>query len=422
MILKHARYLGPDYMLHTHDFRIEGSVITEIDDTLVALDSEEVIDCSSYLIYPTLADCHVHTPDTLLRGLFSDMRLHDWCNDTQQGKLQQELYDYIDHSVTTSEFRIMVLYAYLQYVKMGVGFIVETGQADLSCQALEDCIKEIGIRALVDWYDETPVSPIDCTRISRGTHLEEEESLEADELNRTVTRVNQQNVPLMTHCLETEFRRDESLRKFGKSTVKLLDYYNLLNEQAILFHCVETDDEDIKLLASRKACIVHCPVSNQVSGAHKMHLKALLEKKAHITLGTDYLTHDIWEVMRTTYAELKQTNLRDTHGAKDVWHMATKAAATIGEQSGYSGSIDVGGKADLLFIKDNLSLGPLVQLPTFSNVAFNTLTYTRPSMIEHVMIDGNWVVKSKVCTTIDEELIEKQYEAIARKVFHGRLL
>lgn len=143
------------------------------------------------------------------------------------------------------------------------------------------------------------------------------------------------------------------------------------------------------MLASSKATIVHCPVSNLISGARSMNLVDLLERGAHITLGTDFLTHDIWEVMRTTYAELKQSTRSEHFGASHVWGMATKAAAPIASASGYQGTIAVGAPADLLFVEDSLALSPLIETPGFSNVAYNTLIHTRPSMIKHVMLGGD---------------------------------
>ncbi len=223
MILKHTRFLGPDFSLHYQDIRIQNNVITDMQPSLQAEHEEEIVDCSGYLIYPTLADCHVHTPDTLLRGLFSDMSLHNWGNETEQGRLQTYLFEYLDNSVGTPAFETLVLYAYLQYVKSGVGFIVETGQADESSGILEACAEKIGIKALVDWYDETPNHELTCKHLQRGTHLPEEEDLDEKGLLEAIHRVEKTSWPLMTHCLETRFRREEVLRKFGISTVELLE-------------------------------------------------------------------------------------------------------------------------------------------------------------------------------------------------------
>ena len=413
MLLTNTSYLTPEFALHRGDIRIENSMITAIESSLPRREAEQVIDCTDLLIYPALADCHVHTPDTLFRGLFSDMSLHAWCNDTVQGKLQSQLFDYVDNAVGTPDFRTLTLYAYLQYLKAGIGCIVESGQADNSSRLLEECAKEIGIKALVDWYQEIPKHEIDSPLLARGTHLPEEEDLEQATLKETITSVEENHWPLMTHCLETTFRREEILRKFGCSTVELLDKHKLLDEQTILFHCIETSETDVRLLAQSKALLVHCPVANNITGEHAMDLANLLENRARIALGTDFLTHDIWEVMRTTYSELKQIKDADAYKAKTVWEFAT----TSPFPSLYQGRIEPGCRADLLFVHNSLALSPLVQTQEFSNIAYNTLMHTRADLINSVMIDGKFVIRNGACTTLDEQALENSYRLLVQRLF-----
>ena len=418
MLLTNTRYLDETFHLKHADIRTTSSKIGMIEPHIEPFEGEEVFDCSSYLLYPGLIDAHVHTPDTLLRGLFCDKSLHQWCDESEQGCLQQRLFDYLDGSVPTDAFRTLVQYAYLRYLKAGVVCIVETGQADFSCQALERAVRETGIKALVDWYDEKPKENILSDTIARGTHLPEEEELDQIGLEAAKARVAAGQRPLMTHCLETTFRRAESLRKFGLSTVKLLAREGMLDKNTILFHCIETDEEDKHLLCESQAHVVHCPVSNQLCSEGSMALEQLLDGQARIGLGTDFLTHDIWEVMRTTYRELKMSSHPQRWNAEHVWKLAT----TTPIPQLYQGSIKVGNSADLLFIEDSLDLSPLVELPTFSNVAFNTLTFTRGEHIREVRVNGKWVIRDRKSSLLDEKELEKQYRGLLTEVFAKHLI
>lgn len=418
MLLTNTRYLDETFHLKSADIRISGTKIGMIEPHLEPAVGEEVFDCSSYLLYPGLIDAHVHTPDTLLRGLFCDKSLHQWCDESEQGRLQQRLFDYLDGSVPTDAFRTLVQYAYLRYLKSGVTCIVETGQADSSCQVLEDTAQQAGMKALLDWYEEIPEGSNRSDTIVRGTHLPEEEELDQAGLEAAKERVAAGQGPLMTHCLETTFRRQEALRKFGISTVKLLDREGLLGKDTLLFHCIETDEEDKQLLCESQAYLVHCPVSNQLCSEGTMALGQLLQGGARIGLGTDFLTHDIWEVMRTTYRELKMDSHPERWKAEHVWKLATTSPAP----QLYQGSIEVGNSADLLFIEDSLSLSPLVELPTFSNVAFNTLTFTRSEHIREVMVNGKWVIRQGKSVLLDEQEIETTYRSLLAEIFSNQLL
>ena len=418
MLLTNTRYLDETFHLRQADIRITGATIEQIEPHLEPVEGEEVCDCSSYLLYPGLIDAHIHTPDTLLRGLFCDKSLHQWCDDSEQGSLQQRLFTYLDESVPTETFITLVQYAYLRYLKTGVVCIVETGQADFSCQILETTAQETGIKALVDWYDETPNKGPVADTIKRGTHLPEEEDLDQAGLEATKARVAAGQGPLMTHCLETLFRRQEALRKFGISTVKLLNREGLLGKDTLLFHCIETDEEDKQLLCESQAYLVHCPVSNQLCSEGTMALEQLLEAGARIGLGTDFLTHDIWEVLRTTYRELKMGSHPERWKAEHVWKLAT--SSPVPEL--YQGCIKEGNSADLLFIEDSLDLSPLVELPTFSNAAFNTLTYTRNEHIRQVMVNGKWVIRQGKSVLLDEERLEARYRSCLAEVFSKELI
>jgi len=417
MILKRATYLGSDHHLHTQDIRVSGSVISQIQETLEPEEKERIIDCSSFIIVPALADCHVHTPDTLLRGIHRDMSLASWGDGSKQGQLQQRLYDYIDTSVGTEEFKTLVLYSYMQYLRQGVGFIVETGQADNSSSILEECALQIGLKALIDYYDEYPTTNPASATISRGIHLPEEEDLTAKLLEEVRKKCATDHPYLMTHCLETSCRRSEVIRKFGMSTVELLAKKHMLDKRSILFHCVEASEQDITLLASHQANVVHCPVSNTRSGSGSMNLCAMLEQEINITLGTDYLSHDMWETMRATYGELKQGMKPHLYDARTVVDMATRNAAPIARETSYQGTIEVGSGADLLFLTAHHAISPIIDTPDFSNVAHNLLIHARPEMITHVMVNGKWVIRHKVFVTIDETEVLRKYAEIVNKLF-----
>lgn len=417
MILKCATYLGTDYRLHTHDIRVSGSVISQIQENLEPEEKESIIDCASFIIIPALADCHVHTPDTLLRGVHRDMPLSSWGDESKQGQVQQMLYDYLDNAVEKEEFRTLVLYSYMQYLRQGVGFIVETGQADNSSSILQECAQQIGLKALVDYYDEDSAKTPPTATISHGIHLPEEENLTATLLDKVRHCCETEHPYLMTHCLETSSRRTEIHKKFGKSTIELLATNHMLDNRSILFHCIEASEQDIILLAKHHANVVHCPISNTHSGSGTMSLCTMLEHGVNISLGTDYLSHDMWETMRSTYGELKQGMKPHLYDARTVMSMATRNAAHFANETSYQGTIEEGSGADLLFLNAHHAISPIIDTPKFSNATHNLLIHTRPEMIKHVLINGKWVIRNKAFVTIDEHEVLSRYAEVVNTLF-----
>ena len=421
MLILNAHYIDGTYRLVEGDIRIENSRVVQLGHVLVPFSDEEILLADNLLIIPALADCHIHTPDTLMRGLFRDMALSDWCGDSPQGRLQKQAFDYLDNAVGSEDFHTLVLHGYLQYVRQGVGFVVESGQADGASMVLQQGMEEIGLKGVVDLYIDTHPRKSRPVSILHGTHVPEEEDLDADSLAEAIAASVGISLdggchPIMTHCLETVFRRQEVLRKFGASTVEVLRRNALLGPGTLLFHCVQVDEADIATIGSTGTLVVHCPVSNLWSGAGRMPLVPMLAQGIPILLGTDFLQHDFWEVMRTAYYGLKEQSM-GCYGINDVFAMATTNAEHIGGSSLYKGVVREGAPADLTFIRMDDCLKPLVEVPGFSNSLHNVITQTKPDMVRHLMVDGKWIMRDRKVLTVDEDSIEAGYRRICGNLF-----
>jgi len=418
MLLTNTRFIGEDLTLHHKDIRIEDETIVDIGDHLRRVDGESDLDCSALLILPALADCHVHSPDTLLRGLFTGVEMEHWCNDLPQGRMQAQLFEYLDHAVGSEDFETLVLFSYLTYLHNGVGFIVETGQADDSHKILASCAERIGLKALVDWYDELPTEESGCARIAIGQHLPEEEDLTETLLEDAVRRKRERpQATLMTHCQENRRRVDEILRKFGKSTVRLMHEHGLLDDRSLLFHCIDVSQDDIELLAMSKATAVCCPVSTMRIGEGMMPVMRMRERGINLVLGTDFPDHDIWDSMRFLATSLSASPSRMHDVPSLVFSMATRYAQPVGRQVAYSGVIACGHRADLCFLRHEWEAGPLIGNTGFSTVPDNLITWGHRSLVRHLMINGRFVLFDGSCTTVDERAIRDSYARILQTLF-----
>ena len=421
MLLKNAAYIGPDLRLHHDDLRIENTIISQIAPHLSPKQDEEVHECTGMVLIPALADCHVHTPDTLFKGLFNGMPMIEWCNDTPQGRLQKRLFDYLDTHARTPEFRTLVLYAYVQYVKQGIACIVESGQADDSQTVLHACAREIGLKALVDYYDQYDPSVPTENAISIGTHLPEEEDLTPELLHEVQKRCSTASPWLMTHCLETDWRLADIQEKFGASTVQVMRESSLLNEKSILFHCIQVTEQDIAAIGEAHATVVCCPVSTLRGSEGLMPLQRMLAHNVNITIGTDFIQHDIWDSIRCMYTAMSDPEFPTIDREAAVFAMATSNAGTIFNDNGYSGLIQLGASADICCIVHTAELDPLVESPEFSNVLHNVLMQGGKDKVRHLMVNGVFVVYDGVCQTIDEEQVVSEYRnLVARLVVESR--
>lgn len=409
MKLKNVTYLNSNMKFETQSIEIQnGEIRLNINDA----NDEEAIDCSDYFVIPGLVNAHFHSYSPLTKGLMKEMPLQDWSNDTEQGKVQQLFFEYIDNEVSEEAFLCVAQKSYIDMVKNGVTFVSDSDPQ--SPKLLSDAINEIGIRGIVDAYEEIGdyYSRSDGN-VLFGTHLLEEEDFTNTELNNLKDTKDKYNPIMMTHCLENEWRSNIVKSDFGRSSIDIYNELGLLDDKTVLFHGVYMSKNDIDLVAKHKSSVVHCPISNLDTGAGVADVSYMLETGVNVCLGTDYSHTDMWELMKLTYYLLKINNPVNKYTAEDIFKMATlNGAKAYGLQEGI-GKIKDGYKADLVFIKKSQDLEPLLNNEAFSNYLHNLLFYSNEDSVQHVMVDGKWIMKDRELLTIDEGKIESIYNHIA---------
>src|SRR5690625_4852375 len=414
MRLKNVTFLNDNMKFETRDFSIKNKTISfNIDDR----DKEGSMECKDYLVIPGLVNAHFHSYSPLAKGLMQEMALQDWCNDSEQGKIQRLLLDYLDNEISEKDFAYVAQKSYVDMVKSGVTFVSDSDPQ--SPQLLSDVMNEIGIRGIIDTYEEIGEYYNKSEgNILFGTHLLEEEDMTNDELLNLKETKDKYKTIMMTHCLENEWRLNIVKSKFGKSSIDLYNEMDLLDDKIVLFHGVYMSGEDIELVAKHKSSVVHCPISNLDTGAGVADVNSMLEKDVNVCLGTDYAHTNVWELMRLTYYLLKINNPVNKYSAEDVFKMATVNGANAYKLQDDIGQIKEGYKADFVFIEKDADLEPLLNKANFSTYLYNLLFYSKSDSVQHVMIDGKWVMKDRKLITVDEEKVVSKYNQIAEGFLH----
>lgn len=113
------------------------------------------------------------------------------------------------------------------------------------------------------------------------------------------------------HLAETKMEFDDSMKKWKMTPVQYLDSLNILDNNSLLHHCVWLTNTDIKIIAKRKANVVHCPLSNLKLGSGIAPVAKMLDEGINVALGTDGAASsnrlDIWEAGK--FAALLQKGL-----------------------------------------------------------------------------------------------------------------
>ncbi|MDV2582039.1 amidohydrolase family protein [Alkalibacillus haloalkaliphilus] len=408
MILKNVTFLNKNMKFETRDIEITDGEISFNTNS----HSNNMMDCEDYIVIPGLINGHFHSYSSLAKGLMKEMSLPDWCNDSEQGKVQQAFFDYLDEVLSEEDFVHIAQKSYLDMIKHGVTFVSDSDPGEAP-HLLKDAMNELGIRGMIDVYEDIGdyVQRTD-NNISFGSHLLEEEDLTNEELLKAKEIKAQYNPIMMTHCLENEWRSNLVQSNFGKSSINLYDEHNLLDEKTVLFHTVYASNEDLDVVSQKESSIVHCPLSNLDTGAGVANVNKMLEKNINVCLGTDFAHTNMWDLMKLTYYLLKINQPVNNYAAEDIFKMATENGAKAYGLHEEIGQIQEGYKADLVFIKKSSQIAPLINEDYFSTYLHNLLFSEQADLVQHVMVNGKWVLKDRTVITVNEEEINESYSRI----------
>ncbi len=96
---------------------------------------------------------------------------------------------------------------------------------------------------------------------------------------------------LHVHVAEARYEGEETLRRFGRTPIALLDELGALDERTVAIHAIYLSDDDRNLLATRGARVIHNPMTNQYLGDGICDVARLQSLGVTMGLGTDADVH-----------------------------------------------------------------------------------------------------------------------------------
>lgn len=397
---------------------------------LSSLGFDNVIDGTGKVLLPGFVQTHIHLCQTLFRGAADDLALIDW--------LKQRVWP-MEAAHTPETLYASAQLGIAELIKGGTtcALTMETvNHTDVVFQAVE----ESGFRATVGkcMMDQGSDVP---SALNEETHDSITESLKLLEtwhgradgrirycfaprfaisctrkLLEQVARLSRQHgVMVHTHASENcdEIALVETLT--GKRNIEYLRDVGLTAPHVLLAHCIWLNDAEMDILAASGTHVAHCPSSNLKLASGFARVPEMIERGISVSLGADGAPCnnrlDIFTEMRT--AALIQKVL---HGSRALPALAALRMATINGANAMGmgdiiGSIEVGKRADLIFLNLN-SLHTMPQPDIISTIVYAAET----SNVETVMIDGRIILREGTFLTINESGILSAAQRFARQL------
>ena len=407
-----------------------GSLVVGADGTIRAIapgqithNATEVIDARGAIVMPGLINSHTHLGMTLFRGLGDDMSLEDFLARLQPAEVKVLNYAAVHAGtelaalesllggITTSldmyylpDAALEVANSSLMRIQTGPNFLETDGPEPLK------------FADRLSWAKKWLAAPRDSAGSTGWVAPHSTYLLDEQQLRTLAELASEFEARIHVHAAETVGEMQlVANRHGGRTPIQVLADTKLLR-RSVLAHGVHLSDDDIALIASNSATVVHCPASNFKLASGVARILDLQRAGVNIALGTDGPASgndlDLWIAIRLA-GYMQKTVAKDPSvlPAVDLVRMATINGAKALQLDHIIGSLEVGKRADLIVLDaDSPSLTPSFEPHT------TIATCVTRADVRHVLVDGQVVVRNRECLTIDRESAISKVRALGKQV------
>ncbi|HJG83946.1 MAG TPA: amidohydrolase family protein [Weissella thailandensis] len=399
-----------DYQVIVNDARQQGTLVTLSDDQV---------------LLPGFIDLHVHAPQWPNAGLALDRPLYEWLEEYTfplEAKFKDAKYAHLvyDNLVET-------LLANGTTTALYFGSVDNTGNLELVKSCLTHHQRGFVGKVVMDnpeqtpayYRDESATAALNETEnfIHEVANLNENQTIPVtpvitprflpsctdDVLAGLGKLASKYDLPIQSHCSESDWENGYALATHGKRDATVLDEFGLLTDKSVMAHGTLLNGEDIQRFKNRGVGIAHCPISNVYFGNAVLPAKKLLSENVKVGMGTDIsggYDPSVYQNIRQAIMSSRLLNdgvdneitpdLRGKHDAaitaKNAFYMATVGGAKSLNLA--TGQIKEGYIADLQIVHAKYpTFGQQVPEDTFEKLMYQTTV----SEIDHVMTQGVFV-------------------------------
>ena len=412
--------VGEKPNIQKNDILIEDNIIKDIEKD-IGTEVDEKINAKNMLIMPGLVNTHTHLAMSIFRGYKDDRKLMDW--------LENAIFP-VEDKLQPDDIYWNSYLSCLEMIKSGT---TTCNDMYFGMNKVIEAIEATGLRAVVAWCltDDSIRDKIERTReyakiynnrenskITVFTSPHAPYSCNPDTIKLCVDLAKELHTGLHIHLAETQNEVATIRDRYGKTATEYLSDLDVFDVPVVLAHGIYISESDIEILKQHniRGGISHNPISNCKLSSGICDVVNLRKNGINVGLGTDGIgsttTLDMFEEMKTAAYLQKINTMEPTSiNAYDILKMATIEGAKVLGLDNQIGTIEVGKKADLIFIKtDKIHLCPE------NDICTNIVYSANGADVDSVMIDGKMIMQNRKMRNINEREAMKQVKRIARRL------
>jgi 5-methylthioadenosine/S-adenosylhomocysteine deaminase len=430
---------------------IDGSAIVGFGtrtDVVAAFPNAAREDFGNAVILPGFVNTHSHLELTVMRGFLEreEPDFFAWLKKLTVARLK----------MTDEDLFVSAACGAIEAARAGITCVGDS--SSFALQAMR-AINEVGLRSIV--YQESfgpdpklasenitklrtqmdAVRLLETTLLRAGVSPHAPYTVSAPQLEMISRLAIEEKLPLMMHAAESKAEEElmlhgtgpfaEGLRARGiawstpgVSTVKYLSDHGVLATRPLLAHCINVDEEDLKLIKQARAGIGHCPKSNAKLRHGSAPFGKFLAEEIAVGLGSDSVASnnlcDILEEARFATLLARGTSAASFGGGQlastSVTSQAAIFAATFGGARAlglddHVGALREGMQADLAVVNLDRPQQQPVRDPhdalVFSSSGRDVLL---------TLVAGREIYRNDQVASVNEERLRDRLDLLSRKL------
>jgi len=419
--LIHAQWIIPvdpeNRVLEQHSLAVRNGRIEALLPSAEAkrqIQAKETLELPGHVLIPGLINAHTHAAMNLLRGLADDLPLMTWLNEhiwPAEGRWVSEEFVHDGTQLALLEmlrsgttcFNDMYFFPEVTAraagqagVRASIGLIVIDFPSAWADNAEDYLHKGMEV------HDQFRAHPLVHTAFAPHAPY----SVSDAPLQRIATLAEELDIPIHMHLHETRDEVTQGLRDHGTRPLARVDELGLISPRLQAVHMTQLEPDEIELLATNGAHVVHCPESNlKLASGTCPVAERLIPAGINCALGTDGAASNndlnMFGEMRTAALLAKgATGDAAVLPARDALRMATINGARALGIDHETGSLEPGKSADLVAV----DLGQPETQPVYNPESQLVYACSR-EQIRHVWVAGRHLLRKREALTLDEEAV-----------------
>jgi cytosine/adenosine deaminase-related metal-dependent hydrolase len=409
---------------------VEDGIIKEVG--RVRTDKKKVyriLDAEGSFLLPGFVQTHIHTGQTLFRGMADDVDLMDWLT-----KYIWPMEAAHDESSVYESARLSIL----EMIASGTTTFLDIGLVHNTHSILR-ALKESGARGIVckmlmdgdgipsELAEDNKVSLSEIASLKREYHGSENGririgvgprfalSSKEGSLIEAAEFAREEELIITTHSSEN-IREVLSIKdRFGVSNIAFLNRCGVLGENSVIAHCIWLEPSDFELLRDSGTSVAHCPSANLKLASGFARVPEMLRYGIKVTLGADGApcnnNLNMFNEMRLAALIHKPRTGPLNMDAKTILKMATIGGARALGLESEIGSIEVGKRGDLIVVNSKSPHMSPADNP-YSSIVYSSMA----SDVLCVVVNGEVIYQNGRHYLWDEEEVVRRANEEKRRL------